>query len=82
VTGFSSRGQKPHWGFFLFLLAFCGAVRGTVIRPTVPKICYRLGAPTNFDRSAVLIAPFICHWQRLQTNRFKSCLLKIEKRMA
>ena len=21
VTGFSSRGQKPHWGFFLFLLS-------------------------------------------------------------
>jgi hypothetical protein len=30
-------------------------------RPTVPKICYRLGAPTNFDRSAVLFAPFISH---------------------
>ena len=37
-------------------------------RPTVPKICFRLGAPTNFDRSAVLIVRFICHWQRSQTN--------------
>ncbi len=41
---------------------------GCAGRPTVPKICYRLGAPTNFDRSAVLIAPFISHWERSQTN--------------
>ena len=41
---------------------------GDGVRPTVPKICYRLGAPTNFDRSAVLIVRFICHRQCSQTN--------------
>jgi len=30
---------------------------------------FRLGAPTNFDRSAVLFVRFICHRQRSQTNR-------------
>ena len=37
-------------------------------RPTVPKICYLLGAQTNFDRSAVHFVRFICHRQRSQTN--------------
>ena len=42
---------------------------------------FRLGAPTNFDRSAVLIAPFICHWQRSQTNHFSSASAT-QKRLA
>ena len=56
----------------------CPARRCTAnleIRPTVPKICFRLGAPTNFDRSAVLFALFISHCERSQTNRFNSPIL-------
>jgi hypothetical protein len=69
-TLFSTIEQSP--GLFSQICPARHCTANLEIRPTVPKICYRLGAPTNFDRSAVLFALFISHCERSQTNRFKS----------
>ena len=80
-TFFSTTQQSTGLLLPNFLRAKKRCLRGNGHPTNGSQNLFRLGAPTNFDRSAVLIAPFISHWERSQTNHFKSRLCRTSKKL-